>query len=112
MSKNDRTLIASLLKDNYPAMAEANSEQWHALLNAETGLSIPEDEPNASAFDKWRQALTEQGKAQVWGVAPEHAAQKKARLKALLEQQDKLKANESDLLARLRLEAPGQAVQR
>jgi len=79
----DRREIARLLGPIYPTMAEATSNEWHFFLNAETGLDVPLDEPNGSAFDKWRQALASKGVAGVWGYTPDQIEAMKARGKEL-----------------------------
>mgnify|MGYP003393697197 CR=1 FL=1 len=80
MSKFDRSDIAALLGDRYPLMAKASSDEWHALLNAETELDIGLDVPNGSAFDAWRKVLAEKkGWREVWPYSPERLAEIKAR---------------------------------
>lgn len=110
MSRCDRTLIAPLLIEHYPFMASAKSDEWHALLNAETGLAIPMDEPNPTAFDKWRAALEDQKGLPVWGVTQERIDEGKRMVADLLELETNRTANQEALLVRLRLDAPGVAV--
>lgn len=52
---------------HFPHMEGASSDDWHGFLNAQTGLDVPLDEMNATAFDKWRQSLAQQGYP-VWGI--------------------------------------------
>lgn len=66
----DRTEISRLLLPIFPTMAHASSDDWHAFLNHYTGLDVPIDEPNGSAFDKWRQALAAIGHEGVWRHTP------------------------------------------
>jgi hypothetical protein len=102
----DRSAIAPLLIEHFPAMAEATGDQWHEFLNGMTGLDVSLDEPNGSAFDKWRQALHEQQGIPVWGVSPERIATIKAGVARLLESEKERSAKETELLERLRKEAP------
>ena len=53
----DRREIAPLLLEHFPEMAGQSSESWHAFLNRVTGLEIALQEENATAFDRWREAL-------------------------------------------------------
>jgi hypothetical protein len=87
MLKSDRTLIAGLLLPHFPEMKGASSGEWHDFLNDKTGLAIPDDEPNATAFDKWREALAAQHNIPVWGETPERAAIRAERLAKMLERQ-------------------------
>lgn len=46
----------------FPSMTIQNtSDDWHGFLNSMTGLNIPIEEENSSAFDKWRMRLAELG---------------------------------------------------
>lgn len=89
MSSTDRRMIAPLLLPFFPKMEKATSDEWHGFLNAKTGLEIEIDEPNATAFDKWRQALADQFDTPVWGYTRAQLAEVKRRgeeLKALEDQ--------------------------
>lgn len=101
----DRRDIADFLLPHFPTMERATSNEWHGFLNAQTGLSVALDEPNGSAFDKWRKALAAQG-LPVWGLseAQEQAiAARGAELKAL---EAKRQFELPQLLADLAKEAP------
>jgi hypothetical protein len=74
----DRREIAPLLLPHFPEMAEASSDEWHAFLDQVTGLATPLDEQNATAFDRWRQALAAMD-IPVWSITPSAAATMKAR---------------------------------
>lgn len=108
--KTDRTDIAPLLTPYFPTMETASSEDWQAFLNAQTGLEIPPDEENASAFDKWRQALATQG-YDVWHTTEAQAQAMKARGLELKAAEDKRRAEQADLLIKLALEAPNVTAQ-
>ena len=106
MSKHDRRAIEPLLRPHFPALpAGMTSDEWQGFLNEQTGLDIPLDEPNASAFDKWRQALAKQG-LPVWNYTPARLAKIKADGVKLKAHVDKLKAEEAARLAALAKEAP------
>jgi hypothetical protein len=101
----DRREIARLLLPHFPSMAKATSEEWGAFLDEATGLVTPLDEPNASAFDRWRQALAEQG-FPVWGISEEKAASIKARAEVLKQEEATRLAEQPELMAKLKKEAP------
>ena len=101
----DRRDIANLLIPHFATMAKASSDDWHAFLNTQTGLDIAIDEPNASAFDKWRQALGEQG-FPVWNLTADQAAAMKARGALLKAAEDKRQADLTATLAAMAVEAP------
>ena len=102
----DRRDIAPLLRPHFPSMPEdASSDDWHGFLNAYTGLNIEITEENPSAFDKWRQALSEKG-FPVWGITPAQAQVIVARGTELLAAEQKRQADSAALLATLALEAP------
>lgn len=107
MVKNDRTLIAGLLTQHFPTMAEASSQEWQDFLNGVTSLSITDDTPNGEAFDKWRQALASGDlKLPVWDETPTQAEQRKTRLQNMLAAENKRRELEGETLLRLRQEAP------
>jgi len=106
MPSFDRTMIAPLLLEYFPTMEKATSDEWHGFLNAKTGLEIEVDEPNATAFDKWRQALAEQFDFPVWGYTKEKLAEIKRRGEDLKKkEEDRVKGLDAKL-ALLRAEAP------
>jgi hypothetical protein len=74
----DRREIAPLLLPHFPEMEGASSDEWHAFLDQVTGLATPLDEQNATAFDRWRQALAAMD-IPVWSITPSAAAAMKAR---------------------------------
>src|SRR5437773_9668203 len=74
----DRREIAPLLLPHFPEMAGASSDEWHAFLDQVTGLATRLDEQNATAFDRWRQALAAMD-IPVWSITPSAAATMKAR---------------------------------
>jgi hypothetical protein len=98
-------MIEPLLKAHFPAMEGETSDAWHVFLNAETGLDVALDEPNPSAFDRWRQALSAKG-LPVWGISPERQAAIDERVAAMREGERKRLADQADRLAALKLEAP------
>ena len=101
----DRKDIADLLLPHFPTMETATSNEWHGFLNAETGLDVALDEPNGSAFDKWRKALAANG-LPVWGlteVQEQAIAVKGMELKAL---EDVRRTGMAQMLVDLAKEAP------
>lgn len=107
MASYDRRDIAGLLEQHFPKMARhATSDEWHAFLNAKTGLDIPLDEPNGTAFDKWRMALAEMYNLPVWGVTKERAAEIKAAGERMVIAEQKRGKALPGLLNELRKEAP------
>ena len=106
MPSFDRRLISPLLVSHFPTMAKASSDEWHGFLNAMTGLNIALDESNATAFDKWRQALDKQGKADVCGISNERAEAIRKRGEELKKaEEDRVRAL-PDKLSALRIAAP------
>lgn len=104
--KRDRRQIARLLGPHFPTMpTTATSDDWHGFLDEITGLQTPLAEPNATAFDRWRQALAAQGYP-VWGVSPERAAAIKASAEELKNEEAKRLKDLPELLAKLRQDAP------
>lgn len=107
----DRRDIAPFLGQYFPSLdAKATSDDWHALLNAVTGLDVDLDEENATAFDKWRQALSGKGYP-VWSVDDAQKAAIKARGDALLAAEMKRRADEAAKLAALAQAAPNVTAQ-
>ena len=74
----DRREIAPLLLPYFPEMEGASSDEWHAFLDQVTGLATPLDEQNATAFDRWRQALAAMD-VPVWSITAAREATMKAR---------------------------------
>ena len=71
---NDRTEIAPFLRPLFPSMtADKTSHDWHGFLNAMTGLDIPLDMDNATAFDQWRIKLADMGYP-TWDHSPSKIA--------------------------------------
>ena len=106
MLKNDRTLIAGLLTPHFPTMEKASSQEWQDFLNGITGLEISDDIPNGEAFDKWRQALSEQQGLPVWNDTQAQKDMRAAKLADVLAAENKRRALESETLLQLRKEAP------
>lgn len=104
--KNDRTLIAPLLALHYPTMASATSGEWQSFLNELTALAITDDDPNGSAFDRWREALAEKHGLPVWGVSGERKLAIKARVDELVTAENLRRSQEGQLLIDLRKAAP------
>lgn len=102
----DRRDIAPLLREHFPSIPDdATSDDWHGFLNAQTNLDVPADEDNASAFDKWRQALAATG-LPVWGVDEARIKDIAARGARLLALEAARVAAEAATLAQLAVEAP------
>jgi hypothetical protein len=84
--KLDRREILGLLRPHIPTLpADISSDDLHAFLDVQTGLTTAFDEANGSAFDKWRKALAAQGYP-VWGYSPDRTTAMQDRaieLKAL-----------------------------
>lgn len=108
--KNDRRLIVPILLRHFPSLEKATSDEVHEFLNKVTGLSVHHKETNGSAFDKWRMALAENAGFPVWGKSRERIGAAKERMKELVALERERRKNEPELLAKLRLEAPGAAV--
>lgn len=104
-SRLDRRVLGRFLQQYFPTMMGKSSDEWHGFLNAETGLSIELDEPNPSAFDKWRQALLAKGYP-VWGHSKTKLETIAERAAMLKKAEDERRAKEADELARLNREAP------
>ena len=102
----DRRDIAPFLRPYFPSMQpNATSDDWHGFLNAQTKLDVSLDELNSSAFDKWRQALGEQG-FPVWGIDAKHEADIALRGSQLLALEVARIAKAPALLESLAIEAP------
>ena len=94
MIHTDRREIAPLLLPHFPEMEGASSREWHAFLDQVTGLATPLDEQNATAFDRWRQALAAMD-IPVWSITPSAAATMKARGEALAQRAAAVRALEA-----------------
>lgn len=91
----DRRDIAPLLQPLFPSMGpEASSDDWHGFLNAMTGLDVPLNEENPTAFDKWRQTLSAMGYP-VWDTTPAQAT-------SIVQRGEALKAAEMARVAALK----------
>ncbi len=102
----DRRDITPTLGPIFPTMdPKASSDDWHSFLNAMTGLDIPIDEENASAFDKWRQALAAKG-YDTWGLSHADVQKMAARGEELKALEVKRVADQGGKLAALAIEAP------
>lgn len=106
MSRYDRTAIAPLLGRYFPEMAAATSEEWNVFLNDKTGLEVGFDEPNGSAFDKWRAALAEKHALPVWGIDANRVGEIKARVDVMMKAETDRKANLGKVLIDAATEAP------
>lgn len=106
MSRFDRRMIGGLLTKHFPSMANATSDEWHGFLNAETGLSVDIDAPNAEAFDQWRKALAEKNGLPVWAVTSSRMAEIAAKGVAMKKAEDLRRTTEQETLAAARMEAP------
>ena len=104
--KCDRREILRLIGPHFPSLApDIASDELHGFLDAATGLETQLNEPNATAFDRWRQALAAQGYP-VWGITPEKAAAIKARAEVIMTEEATRMEKLPDLLAKLRKDAP------
>ena len=102
----DRRAILGLIGPHFPTLApDIASDELHGFLDVVTGLETPLTEPNATAFDRWRQALEKQGYP-VWGITPERAAAIKARAEELKLEEAKRLKDLPELLATLKKDAP------
>lgn len=102
----DRREILRLIGPHFPLLAaDITSDALHGFLDAATALETPLDEPNATAFDRWRQALAAQGYP-VWGITPEKAAAIRARAGVLMTEEATRMKDLPELLAKLRKDAP------
>lgn len=108
--KLDRREILSMMREHFPLLhKDISSDDLHGFLDAQTGLETPFDMPNASAFDRWRQALAGQG-YQTWGYSESRAAEVKARGEELKDLEIARVKALPDVLKALAKEAPGAAM--
>ena len=104
--KCDRRDILSLVGPHFPSLApDIASDDLHGFLDAVTGLETPLDEPNATAFDRWRQALATQG-FPVWGYSQEKIGKIRRKGEELKAAEDKRVAELPGVLAELAKKAP------
>ena len=112
--KCDRTEISRMMLPLFPSMSEtATSDEWHYFLESITGdavaKAVPDtpsiDVPNATAFDKWRQALAKQGYP-TWGYTADQITAMQDRATELKQAEALRLSKEPELLANLAKEAP------
>ena len=112
--KCDRTEISRMMLPLFPSMAtDATSDDWHYFLESITdnvvAKAVPDtpsiEVPNATAFDKWRQALAGQGYP-TWGYSQGQTDAMKARAEVLKQAEALRLSKEPELLAKLAKEAP------
>jgi hypothetical protein len=110
--RTDRRLIAPLMVPYFPTMADPKltSDDWHGFMNAMTGLDVDPDEDNATAFDKWRQALSEQKDLPVWRYTPTQTAKMKERGEELKRLEEARGRAEPERLKKLAELAPTKTV--
>ena len=102
----DRRQILGLIHPHFPALPDdVSSDELHGFLNAQTGLDIPPDEMNSSAFDKWRKVLAEQG-LPVWRYTQSQLDKIRTDGLTLKTYVDSFQAQEAERLAALTKEAP------
>lgn len=102
----DRRAILGLVGPHFPTLApDIGSDALHGFLDAVTGLETPLNEPNATAFDRWRQKLAETG-VPVWGYSAEQIAEIKRRGAELKAAEEKRVADNAALLVELAKVAP------
>lgn len=109
----DRRQIAPMMVPYFPSMADPklNSDDWHGFLNAMSGLEIEPDEPNATAFDKWREALSAQKGLPVWGYTAEQKQRIRERGEELKRREDERIARQTETLKFLAFAAPTKTAQ-
>lgn len=100
MPSTDRTMIAPLLLEFFPDLEKATSDEWHGFLNAKTGLNVPLSEGNATAFDKWRQALAPiLDDERIWPYTPSRIqAMQDATAALMAKEQSRLEAQPATLV--------------
>ena len=94
----DRREIAPLLLPHFPEMEGSSSDEWHAFLDQVTGIETRLDEQNATAFDRWRQALAAID-VPVWSTTASQAAAMKARGAELVERAALARASQAERTA-------------
>lgn len=104
--KCDRRDILGLLQGHFQSLDEdITSDDLHGFLDALTGLETPLDEPNSTAFDRWRQKLAETG-IPVWGYTQEQINEVKRKGVELKAAEEKRVAELPEKLKALAKEAP------
>jgi hypothetical protein len=106
----DRRDIAPFALKWFPTLEDATSDDWHFFLDKVTGIDTPLDMPNASAFDRWRQALAAQGYPAYPYTATDVAAAK-AKAEAMLADEERRAALVGKSLEALAVEAPNWTVE-
>ena len=108
--KIDRREILRFLMLHIPSLPDKiSSDDLHAFLDVQTGLTTAIDEPNGSAFDKWRQALAAQGYP-VWGYSADKITKMQDDAVKLKDKEAERRAALAALLVELAKEAPGTPV--
>lgn len=104
--QHDRRQILPLVRPHFPVLPDdISSDDVHGWLNAQTGLDVPLDEPNGSAFDKWRKVLATQG-LPVWNYTQAQLAKIASDGLALKTYVDQFNETEKARLEALAKEAP------
>ena len=106
----DRRDFAPFALKWFPTLVDASSDDWHFFLDKVTGLDTPLDIPNGSAFDRWRQALAEQGYPAYPYTATDVAGAKE-RATAMLAAEERRAALSGKSLEALAVEAPNWTVE-
>jgi hypothetical protein len=101
----DRRDFAPFALKWFPTMEHASSDDWHFFMDKVTGLDTPLDMSNGQAFDRWRQALAEQGYPAFDYTATDIAAAK-ARAADMLAAEERRAASLGSTLEALAVEAP------
>lgn len=104
----DRRDFAPFALRWFPTLVDATSDEWHFFLDKVTGLTTPLEMPNGSAFDRWRQALQEQGYP-AWDKASQ-IERAKDKAASMLEAEQRRVASLDKTLAGLAKEAPNWTV--
>lgn len=105
----DRRDFAPFALKWFPTLEDASSDDWHFFMDKVTGLNTPLDMPNGSAFDRWRQALAEQGYPAYEYMAKDIAGAQ-AKATAMLEAEKRRAASLGTTLEALAKEAPNWTV--
>jgi hypothetical protein len=106
----DRRDFAKFALKWFPTLEDASSDDWHFFLDKVTGIDTPLEMPNASAFDRWRQALAAQGYPAFPYTATDVAAAK-AKATAMLADEERRAALIGKSLEALAVEAPNWTVE-
>lgn len=101
----DRRDFAPFALKWFPTLVNATSDDWHFFLDKVTGLDTPLDMPNGPAFDRWRQALNEQGYP-AYDYTDADIASAKEKAAAMLEAEQRRAASLGSTLEALAVEAP------